>query len=379
MALDLARFMKDSPNIELIDPFNGQTDLERSILRIVTGTAFENDPVRLLRAVRLAAELGFTIERKTEIAVKQSAGFITDVPGERVREELLRLLESSHGGQFLDYLDKLGLLTAMIPELILEKGVVQPAEHHWDVFEHSIKTVTAIDFILRDGVWEYHDGGLLSAVPWSPSLAQHFNQIISSGSTRRVTLKLAALLHDIAKPQTKALDSNGRMRFLGHPDEGALIVEGILERLRFSAKEINLISMLVKYHLRPTQMSQGELPSRRAIYRYFRDVGDAGIDALYLSLADHLATRGPGLLIPHWEFHTQLVNYVLKEHFQQESVIKPEKLIDGNDLVNIFGMTPGVKIGKLLEEIREAQASGELNTREEALDYVRKFLLTEGK
>jgi poly(A) polymerase len=99
-----------------------------------------------------------------------------------------------------------------------------------------------------------------------------------------------------------------------------------------------------------------------------------GIDTLYLSLADHLATRGPELIPDQWEYHTRLVDYVLKEHFHQKTEITPAKLVDGNDLINVFGMKPGSEIGDLLEEIREAQASGELTIREEALDYVRKYL-----
>jgi poly(A) polymerase len=126
-------------------------------------------------------------------------------------------------------------------------------------------------------------------------------------------------------------------------------------------------------------MSQDKLPTRRAIYRYFRDIGDVGIDTLYLSLADHLATRGPDLLMANWEYHTRLVDYVLTEHVQQEKLVQPVKLIDGNDLINVFGMKPGPEIGRILEQILEAQAAGELTTREEALDYTRNYLLTEGK
>jgi poly(A) polymerase len=123
-------------------------------------------------------------------------------------------------------------------------------------------------------------------------------------------------------------------------------------------------------------MSQGGLPSHRAIYRYFRDTEDAGIDVLFLGLADHLATRGPRLEMAGWQEHVQLVEYVLAQHFEQEGRVKPPKLVDGHDLINIFGLNPGPKIGKLLEAIREAQASGEITNREEALAYIREHLLT---
>lgn len=358
----------------LIDPFNGWNDLHQRMIRAVTETAFELDGARLLRAVRLAAELGFNIDAKTEALIQRYSHLIATVAGERIREELLRLLVIPHAEQLLPYLDNLGLLTAIIPELAQTKGVKQPKEHFWDVFDHSIKTVVAVDFLLRQGAWEYATEEVLAVSPWSALLNQHFDLEVSRGSNRRSLLKLAALLHDIAKPQAKAIDASGRMRFLGHAKDGAAIAASILERLRFTTKEIKLVEIMVRHHLRPGQMSHDELPSRRAIYRYFRDTGEAGIDILFLSLADHLATRGPQLNLAHWRGHAQMINYVLAQRFEQESLVAPPKLIDGHDIINIFSMSPGPKIGELLEAVREAQASGELTTKEEALSYVQKQL-----
>ena len=358
----------------LIDPFSGWDDLRRRVIRTVDETSFKADAARLLRAVRLAAELGFSIDSETEELIKRYCHLIAGVAGERVREELLRILAIPGAGQLLAYLDELGLLTVMIPELAQAKGVEQPLIHVWDVFYHSIQTVVAVDFLLRQGTWEHTGEEVLAAVPWSAVLSQHFDQEISSGSTRRSPLKLAALLHDIAKPQTKAIDENGRARFLGHPSEGEAIAAAILERLRFSTKEIKLVELMIKHHLRPGQMSHDELPSRRAIYRYFRDTGEAGIDILFLSLADHLATRGPTLDLSHWHQHTQLVEYILSQHLAEGRLTQPLKLIDGHDLINIFGLSPGPEIGKLLEAVREAQAAGEVTAKEEALAYINHLL-----
>jgi len=190
-------------------------------------------------------------------------------------------------------------------------------------------------------------------------------------------LKLAALLHDVAKPRTKALTEDGRTRFLGHDKEGAAIAADILERLRFSGKEVKLVEIVIKYHMRPGQMSQEGLPTHRAIYRYFRDCGETGIDILFLSLADHLATRGPNLNLTGWQEHARLVDYVLAQHAEQEKLVAPAGLVSGHDLINVFNMKPGPRIGQLLEAVREAQASGEVSTREEALAYVRERLETE--
>jgi len=357
----------------LIDPFHGWDDLHRKVIRVVAESAFKADAARLLRAVRLAAELDFVIDSETEALIQRYSHLAAGIAGERVREELLRLLAVPQAEQLLPYFDKLGLLTAVIPELAQTKQVEQPKEHCWDVFEHSLKTVVTVDFLLRQGIWEYTNEEVLAAAPWSAVLKTHFDLEISSGSSRRLLLKLAALLHDVAKPQTKNIDTSGRMRFLGHGKEGAAIVTSILERLRFTNKEIRLVEFMVKYHLRPTQMSHGELPSRRAIYRYFRDTEKAGIDILFLSLADHLATRGPLLNLAQWREHTQMTDYVLTQCFKQETVVAPPKLIDGHDLINIYGINPGPEIGKLLETVREAQASGEITTRQEALSYIERL------
>jgi poly(A) polymerase len=361
---------------ELIDPFGGRDDLRQGVVRVVAETAFESDAARLLRAVRLAAELGFSISPETEALIRRHSRLIAGVAGERVREELLRILAIPQP-RLLPYLDELGLLVAIIPELAQAKGVKQPKEHFWNVFDHSLEAVAAVDFVLRQGEWRYAGEQVLAAVPWSAALAEHFDQEVSGGSTRRSLLKLAALLHDIAKPQAKTIETDGRIRFLGHAREGATAAADVLHRLRFSAKEIKLVEVMVAHHLRPMQMSQQGLPSHRAIYRYFRDTGEAGIDILFLSLADHLATRGPRLSLAGWQEHAEIVNYVLTQRFQEETLVTPPKIVDGHDIMNIFGVSPGPKVGELVEAVREAQASGELATREEALAYLRKRLSEE--
>ncbi len=214
---------------------------------------------------------------------------------------------------------------------------------------------------------------------WTPSrglsrLQEHFDDEISHGSTRRSLLKLAALLHDIAKPGTKTIEEDGRTRFLGHPQEGAADAAAIMERLRFSRREIQFVELLVKYHLRPTQMSNEGAPTRRAIYRYFRDTGDEGIDILFLSLADHLAARGPALDEHQWAEHTRMTGYVLDRHFEEASLSRPPKLLDGDDIMKTYGLEPGPRIGELLEALKEAQAAGEVTDKQGALEYVARLL-----
>jgi len=366
-------------SLKLIDLFSGKEDLRDKIVRGVSEQIFEADAARLLRAVRLAAELDFTIEPDTESLIRRYSQAITEVPGERIREELLRLLTLPRAAYYLRYLDTLGLLLALIPELADGKGVEQPTAHFWDVFDHSLQTVAAIEFLIRESDWEYSNDAMLSTAPWSDMIDRHLSQEVSSGSNHKVLLKLAGLFHDIAKPMTKSIDDTGRARFLGHTKQGAAMTANILERLRFSNREIRLLESLVYHHLRPVQMANGEFPSQRAIYRYFRDTGDAGIDILVLALADFLASRGPLVSMEDWGKHCQLINYILAEHDNQQAKILPVKLIDGHDIMDTFGLAPGPLVGKFLAMVNEAHASGELSTREEALALVRRELSTVSK
>lgn len=374
MAIGLDNIINGAATSEIIDPFNGIEDIEKKVIRATTDNIFKKDAMRLLRAVRLAAELNFIINPETEELIRQNCCLIVGVAGERAREELLKLLANTDSGRLMLYLDELGILTALIPELAETKGVEQPREHQWDVFNHSVKVMDTVDFILRKGGWQYASGEMLDYVPWSAELTEHFEVKISSGSDRRLLLKLAALLHDIAKPQTKMVNAQGRTRFHGHPQQGAPIAATILERLRFSTKEVKLVAAIVRHHLRPVQTSHEELPSDRAIYRYLRDTGDAAIDVLFFSLADHLATRGENLDKTGWQQHTAIVEYMLTQHLKQESETAPPKLISGHDLIRNFNLKPGPEIGRVLEAIREAHACREITSRNEALAYADRLL-----
>ncbi len=372
MAVELQGLLSSSSQI--LDPFSGQTDLKKKLVRAVRHTVFVEDAARLLRGVRLAAELGFKVEPQTETLIRQNCQLTRLVSGERLREELVRMLALPGSADLVSYLDELGLLTQLIPELEGLKGVEQPKEHYWDVFDHSVETVAAVEFLLREAPWKHGKDDLLAVTPWSEEISRHFDEEVSSGSKRRLLLKLGGLLHDIAKPATKTIDETGRTRFFGHTKEGAAMSVAILARLRFSNREIRLVENLVYHHLRPVQMANDDLPTSRAIYRYFRDTEDAGVDVLFLALADYLATNGPRLDVEEWQEHNRLISYILAEHLKQEAEVLPVKLIDGNDLMSIFSLKPGRLIGELLAEVREAQATGELGTREEAIELVRREL-----
>lgn len=372
MAIELNGFLSDSA--QLIDPFKGKKDLEKKLIKAVSQRIFEDDAVRLLRAVRLAAQLEFNIEPRTKQLMKRQAKFIISIAGERQRDELIKLLALPCCSDWLRYLDKINLLTEVMPELEGLRGVKQPKEHYWDVLNHSLETVTTVEFLLHERIWNYGSEDLLKVMPWSVDLKRHFDEEVASDSNRRITLKIGALLHDISKPEMKTVDQTGRIRFIGHAKQGAAKVVDMLTRLRFSSREIKLVENLITHHLRPIQIANAELPTNRAIYRYFRDTGDAGVDILFLALADYLAARGPRWDFEEWEQHNRLISYMITEHQKQQEERLPIKLVDGHTLMTIFGLTSGPLVGKLLRLVHESQAVGEIKTRDEAIRLVRKTL-----
>lgn len=379
MAVPLSAALSRQP-VELIDPCRGRNDLKKRLVRMVSAEAFHQDPLRLLRGVRLCAELGSRLEPATAEAIQRNASRLSEAAPERQRDELRRILATPRAGSSLCLLDELGLLPLLIPELEATRGVEQPKEHHWDVFHHLLEAVAWLDVLLgepepragrRRIVWRE----LWDQLGWL-DLPSYFRQEIGSGSSRSAILKLAALLHDIAKPQTKTFDRSGRMRFFGHAELGADIAESILRRFRFSSREVDMVRTMVAEHLRPVQLGQSapDGPSRRALYRFFRDCGESAIAVLFLSLADHLATVGPRLNLDGWRAHVSLVNYMLAKRLEEEVIVSPPKLVSGHDLMAELALSPGPLVGQLLEAVREAQAAGEVSDRQQALAFARREL-----
>ena len=198
---------------------------------------------------------------------------------------------------------------------------------------------------------------------------------ISEGRPRALLLKLAALLHDVSKPQTKSIDDDGRIRFLGHADEGARVASTIMRRLRFSTREREFVATLVREHLRPVQLAAvGEVPTLRALYRFHRDAGDALEGVLLLSLADAAAARGDRMTREGWSRQAAYMNSVLVRLQGEEGIVRAPRLVSGHDIMSQFGVEEGPRIGRLLEAVREAQATARVRDREGALHLVRALL-----
>ncbi len=357
----------------IIDPTGGLKDMASKTLRLTGPDALTDDPLRLIRAVRIAVQTGFDIETDTADAVHEQVRLLSSVSPERVREELLTILSLPGVWRSVTLLDTLGLMDEVLPELIPARGVDQPKEHHWDVFEHSLHCADFVEQVLDPEFRENDPAG--KHIPWSPWLTEYFDEEYADGHTRATYLKLAALLHDVAKPETRAVQPDGRVRFLGHPVKGAATSKKILKRFRASSKATEAIRVMVDQHLRPSQLAQkGEMPTSRAVYRYYRDVGDVAVDTLYLCMADYLAARGPDLDLEDWARHCGRMRFTLQEKRVQEAPERQQRLLTGHDLMAIFNLSPGPELQPILDMVQEAHAAGEANTKEEALAMVSRSL-----
>lgn len=379
----------------LLDPFGGQSDLQVRLIRAVTERSFRDDPARTMRAVRLAGELGFQIEPQTAAWIRRDAPLLlAQTSAERVRDELGKLLAQPDALAGVRQMDDLGLLAPVLPEVAALRGVEQSRPHHWPVLEHTLFVLAALECIVAKSIyWTKETGGTRGAAEigapafvWSDitrilanlrePLAMHLAQPVGNERPVLVSLKLAVLLHDSAKPQTKTLDEDGRTHFYGHEDAGASIAAERVHALRFNNAEVERVRAVVANHMRPQQLADAESGvTRRAAYRYFRDTREAGVDVLLLALADHIATHGPDVQRERWERRIDAASRLLAEYGARLAKdVAPPPLVSGDDLMAELDLAPGKHIGELLEAIREAQAAGEIVTRRDALELAKRTL-----
>jgi poly(A) polymerase len=366
-----------SDPLSIVDVCGGRADIESRLVRAVDEDIFRADPLRMLRALRLVAELDFKLEDCTAELILRHAHMLPGAAAERINEELCRSLATPRSSDALRRMNELGLLLALIPELTPAKDTTQPKEHYWKVLDHSLETVAAVEAMLsaKPTAPEWMEPGIADALRGDDMLMAWTAEPVGGGLRKLDVIKLAALLHDIAKPSCKTVEASGRMRFIGHGEKGSELAESVLQRLRFSRNVVNLVVKMVKHHLRPGQLSRMGVPTRRAMYRYFRDTGEVGVDTILLNLADHLASRGPTLDRDEWLRHAGTARYMMKWYFDEQSrEDSPKTMIDGHDIMRELGLAPGPEVGRLLNKVQEAQAAGEVSTREEALEYLRRQL-----
>jgi tRNA nucleotidyltransferase/poly(A) polymerase len=373
----------------LIDPLNGASDLRNRLIRACSPTSLSDDPVRILRAVRQAAAFGCKIQTETRQAMKQSVHLLPGVSPERLRDELFKILEGPKPDASLRALEMLGVLPHLLPELSALKGVEQSAPHIYDVWEHTLSVLGHLENILSalepgynpDDTNDLFTGLLTLRIGrFREQVAAHFADSLNTDRSVRAALFFAALYHDVEKPATRSVDAAGRIRFFDHDVKGAETASRRADAFNLSNDETGRIRKIIHNHMRFhffTSRVEGDRqePSRKAIYRFFRESGEAGVDLVLLGLADLRGTQGPTLTQETWAAALDVARLLLENYWERrEETVAPPRLLDGNDLMRELNLEPGRIIGQLLEAIREGQATGKIESRDQALGYAREQL-----
>lgn len=330
----------DINNEKFVDITGGKKDFEEKIIRTYKISNLSDDPLRILRAIRFQAKLGFRIDDEIINFIKENNSLILNVAPERIHQELIKTFEGKFLIDALFSMDETGLLDVIFPFFKDIKKIPSNSHHHLDLFHHLIETTGNIRI-------------------------------------NKPELKLAAFIHDLAKPDCWTIEKDtGRHRFIGHDELGAKKVVPCLKKLKFSNKEIEYISKMVQFHIYPSALMKDENVTERAIIRFIRKIGDDTLDLLELARADRLSARGPAVSDEMIEVNLSNLEKLKEKYFEISPKLKEmPKLVDGNEIMQILNLKPSPKLKEIIDEIKELQLEGKINTKEDAINFLKNYKL----
>jgi len=343
----------------LFDSAEGIRDLINKKIRLTSDLAFIKDPVRLIRAYRFVAEMNFQLDERTSILIMEQAPLISQVPSERVRDEIFKILNLKNSSNVLYNLYKVGILKVIFPELtLLERVSAEPQRfHHLNGLEHSFEALRCLEriLLLKSPIWQ----------DISEKLTFYLNHIIGGGRKNIQLLKLATLLHDVGKPITMKFDSN-KISYLNHDHEGAIIVEKIARRMRLSKSEIKELKHLVKNHMQPIFIPI-ENPEAH-ILKFLSKTYPYTVNITLLSLADRLSSRGQKITLSYILERYRLYKKIIKTALYYEP---PKRLpLNGKEIMNLLNLEPGPAVGIALKMLKGAMIRGEVKDEEDAKAFL---------
>ncbi|MCX5709980.1 MAG: HD domain-containing protein [Candidatus Omnitrophica bacterium] len=349
----------DPATQELLDLNGAREDLKNKIIRIPAKFVFSEDPLRVMRAFSFSALLGFKIDKDTLRAAKLQKRKLLGVSGERIRDELFKVFASNKAYECLVELDKLKILEILFPEIKKMRGIGQGPYHHLDVWQHTLETLKQLELVLKNNR--------------NKDIKSFLGELISGERKREALLKYAAFLHDVGKPATlRHID--GRTTFHAHERVGLRLADNISRRLKLSNEEIYAVKTIVLWHLRPGYLSDNAILTARAKFRFYRDSGKETISILLLSLADQRATKGPLTTAQGRIRHEKTVARLIRDYYRKQKENKQERLVNGDDIIREFKLSPSPLVGKVLSELEELQAIGKVKTKSEALKAAARFI-----
>ncbi len=346
----------DLANNEFIDVTGGLKDLKNKVLRHIDDKNFEDDPLRILRAFRFYAVTGFKMTIELENALKKYMPMALNPAKERINYEIMKLFGGNFASGALLKMDEFGLLEKIFPCVTEMKKVTPNTHHHLDLFHHVVETVRQIEILYNE---------------ISGFEKEHLDAIDFGGFPRINHLKLAGFLHDIGKFSTWTIEESGRHRFIKHDDVGSKMVVPLLRDLKFSKKQIEYISCMIKNHIYPSNVIVAPSLNDKVMMRYVRKMDDNVIDNIILAKADRLSAKGVDITEEIVNANISGLDKLLDFYLSKKDSLAPlPKLIDGREIMELLNIKPSPKLGEIINTINEAQLNGDISTHEDAVKMV---------
>ncbi len=351
---------------KLIDYFQARKDIREKVIKVVKDEVIPQDPLRILRGFSFVANYAFKINAKTLKLMLKHKSLIKGVSKERINEELFKILTSNNSYKVIKVMDKLKIIDEFIPEIIKMRGVGQGAYHHLDVWKHSLETLRQFELFFSKRLVK------------NKEIVSYLNEEFAGQRRRIQIIKLACLLHDIGKPKAKK-KLKKKTIFHTHEKIGRDLTGEIADSLRLSLREKSILMKLIFWHLRPGYLADQVNPSRRAIYRFFRDTQEEGVAVILLSLSDWRATRGFLTDAKKRKRHEGIMLKLVDKYFADKQKKPLPRILDGYSIMKKFKIPSGPLVGVILQKVKEEQALGKISTKQEALKRAREIIEREAK
>lgn len=350
----------DLQTFEVIDRFGGLNDILSKRLNAISEQNFIDDPLRILRAFRFMSILGFELSDELTEIVKKHVSLITLPAVERINYEIMKLFGGKFAYEALLAFNNTGGFELLFPFVRELKQVPPNTHHHLDLFMHSLETVRQIQLIYDRA---------------SEPVKSHLEEISFGVHPRLAFLKFAGFMHDIGKFSTWTIEQEtGRHRFIKHDDAGAKLAVPLLKKMNFSNKQIDYITMMIKNHMYPSQVISAPELTDKVMMRYVRKMEYNAIDVIILAMADRLSALGEAVTEDMVKQNISGLQRLMNFYISVKDSLEPlPKLLSGNEIMSILSIKPSPKLGKIINELHEAQLSGDVMTKEHAIDFVMKF------
>ena len=346
--------------MEIVDKFNGLNDILNKQLNSVSEKNFIDDPLRILRAFRFMSVLGFKMSDELMCIIKKHINLLNLPAVERINYELLKLFGGNFAYDTLLSLDNTGGLEVLFPFVSELKRVPPNTHHHLDLFYHSLETVRQIQLLYLNAEKE---------------VQSHLEEVSFGAHPRLAFLKLAGFMHDIGKFSTWSIEEEtGRHRFIKHDDAGAKLAVPFLKKMNFSNKQIDYLTSMIKNHMYPSQVISAPELNEKVMMRYVRKMEDNSIDVIILAMADRFSALGEAVTEDMVNQNISGLQNLMNFYISVKDSLEPlPKLLTGNEIMSLLNIKPSPLLGKIITALHDAQLSGDVMTKEHAIDFVMNF------